>query len=158
MSISKAQLKGTKQVFSFTLFSLLKNRANMIALVIFLIIGLLAVPAALLLGGGKIFASAPGAPAAQVQIYNETDLEIDGASLAQGNSAFASSDFEVLDDTVFSGNTKELAEDEAAAVLIREKEGGYRINLYTSADTKISSDDIECVGNPDSKRSKSSSI
>lgn len=54
MSFSKAQLKGTKQVFSFTFLSLLKNKANIIAVAVFLIAGLLAVPAAMLLGGRQI--------------------------------------------------------------------------------------------------------
>ena len=54
MTFSKNDLKGTGQVFSFTFLSLLKNKANIIAMVIFAVIGLLAVPAVLLFGGSGV--------------------------------------------------------------------------------------------------------
>ena len=41
-------------MFSFTFLSLLKNKANIIAMVIFAVIGLLAVPAVLLFGGSGV--------------------------------------------------------------------------------------------------------
>ena len=144
MSFSKAQLKGTKQVFSFTFLSLLKNKANIIAVAVFLIAGLLAVPAAMLLGGRQISA-APGAPAAQVQIYNETDLQIDSSRLAQSDQDFAATGFKVMDDTAFSGDPRELSEDEAAAVITEGKGETYQIDLYTSAETEISSEDMSAL-------------
>lgn len=123
MSFSKAQLKGTKQVFSFTFLSLLKNKANIIAVAGF--------PHCRPAGGACSYASgrqtdqrrSRNAGSTGMQIYNETDLQIDGSRLAQSDQDFAATGFKVMDDTAFSGDTRELSEDEAAAVITEGKGG-----------------------------------
>ena len=144
MSFSKAQLKGTKQVFSFTFFSLLKNKANLIAAAVFLIAALLAVPAVMLFGGGQISSAASGS-VARVQICNNTDLQLDRDRIAAGDPAFASAEFELSQDAGLSVDTKELAENEAAAVITGKEGETYQIALYASPDTEISSEDMSAL-------------
>lgn len=142
MSFSKNELKGTGQVFSFTFFSLLKSKANIVTMIIFAIIGLLAVPAVLLFGGSGV-STASGGSLSGVVIYNETELPIEETVLTAEDSWFSSVSVWIKEEAAGEDAAEELSPEEAAVQITRDGTDGYLLRFYTAGDTELSSADLE---------------
>lgn len=142
MSSSRNELKGTRQVFSFTFSSLMKNKANIITMIIFAIIGLLMVPVILLSGGSGV-STASGGSLSGVVIYNETDLPIEETVMTAEDPWFSSVSVWIKEETAGTDAGEELSPEEAAVRISREESGEYLLRFYTAGDTELSSTDLE---------------
>ena len=142
MTFSKNDLKGTGQVFSFTFLSLLKNKANIIAMVIFAVIGLLAVPAVLLFGGSGVSVQT-GSALSGVAVYNETELPMEEGEIAADDNYFSGVVFRMKDREEGVSIEEGLSPEETAALITRAESGEYQIRIYASPDTELTASDME---------------
>lgn len=145
MSSSKSELKGTGQVFSFTFFSLLKSKANIVTMIIFAIIGLLAVPAVLLFGGSGGSTASYGGTLTGVVIYNETGLPLEETELTAEESPFSSVSVRIAEEAAGANAAEELSPEEAAVQITGDQADGYLLRFYTAEDTELSSGDLETL-------------
>ncbi len=85
MSLSKQDFRGTGKIFSFTLRQMMKNKGNIVSVIILVLMAVISVPAMTLLGGG-------GVQEEQV-LYAEADYEELGVTQDQLDMFYA--DYEV---------------------------------------------------------------
>ncbi len=144
MLASRNELKGTRQVFSFTFFSLMKSKANIITMIIFVIIGLLTVPVMLLSGGSGV-STTSGGSLSGVIIYNETELPIEETVLTAEDSWFSSVSVWIKEEAAGTDAGEELSPEEAAVQITGDGADGYLLRFYTAGDTELSSADLETL-------------
>lgn len=143
MRFSKKELKGTGQVFRFTFFSLLKNRANQVTMVILFLIGLFFLPAILLFGGSDV-STQPSGPALGITVYNETDLPVEAEELREHSGVFAASVFQDGEQNAENA-IQELSPVEVAAVIAQDGTGTYEVTLYTAKKTEVTAEDTAAL-------------
>lgn len=138
MKIKKQDFRGTGKVFSFTLVQVLKNKANLASLVIMFLLAAAILPISVLTGGGNWMEFEQGtSELIKVYIANGTGYTLS----MEPDGSFA--------DTVFLQT--EMASDEAVEVLeeqevyvslTKEEDGSFAMELYTSEDSILESEDL----------------
>lgn len=155
MKIRKSDFTGTGKVYRFTLTQMLKGRANIISLVIFLLLAAASIPVMTLIMGGENAVSpddtAASAGITAVYVRNDTGYELDLGSIPQRNEIFAETEFVDTDlmDTEWSEDTYESAIDpkEAYIHLKRDTEKMcFTIGAYTLEEKDFPDEELDsCV-------------
>ena len=154
MKIRKNDFTGTGKVFRFTLTQMLKGKANIISLIVFLLLAAASVPVMTLVMGGEKAAS-PDAPAPSgitaVFVRNDTGYELDLGSIPQRNEIFARTEFIDTDvmDTEWSEDTYEsvIGPAEAYVHLWKDEEKmSFTIGAYTLEEKDFPDEELDsCV-------------
>lgn len=126
MKLSKQDFTGVGKVFRFTLAAHVKNKSNLVSLIIMLLLALVSVPLAAIFSGG----SAVGAEQSGIEtvyICNETPFALDMNALS-ADAYFSGTQFSALE-------TQEKIEPESGSVVVQiqmESAGYYSIALHTA--------------------------
>lgn len=127
MKLRKQEFKGTGQVYRFTLVQLLKNRANLVSLIIMLLFAFFAIPVATFLNGDF---SGEDSSLSTVYYLNETAVPMDFDRLGEKDimfrkvsaqpAYFAAEDWQ-----------KELDAEEAFVHILEDEEtGGFSVRVF----------------------------
>lgn len=143
MKLSKYDLTGTGKVFRFTLAQHLKNKANIVTLVVLAVFSLASVPVmTLVMGGGAKEQAA--SEIKTVYIQNDTDYALSfGGTEEYGffaGTEFRASDFPAED------YWQHLNGYEAFVYIYRDSLGSYCIDTYTREQTALSDYDLSVLG------------
>lgn len=138
MKIKKQDFRGTGKVFSFTLVQMLKNKANLVSLVIMFLLAAAAVPVSVLTGGGNFMEVDAG----KTEIVSAYIANATGYSLTmEPDDSFTDTVFQQTEMT--SDEAKAVMEDRDAYVsLIKDEEGDFTMEIFTSEDSVLGSEDL----------------
>lgn len=124
----KSDFKGLKPVYRFTLFQMLKNRANLISVIILVLFSIAIFPLSGLIGNAT--AELDASEIACVYVENETAFSLDLAALPAQGATFAK--------TVFAADQEQpLGEKDVRATLTDAGAEGYRIALTCAAESDV---------------------
>jgi ABC-2 type transport system permease protein len=145
MKLSKAELTGTGEVFSFTLRQYFKSKGNLITNIIVLLIALISMPVLSILSdrgmvsvGGTGSAFEDTTSIEHLCIYNETDLMLENPDLSQ---SIYWRDAQV--GTVRS-DTPELGSHDALVTVAKDG-ASYAVNASGSEESKLGASDLEAA-------------
>lgn len=138
MRIKKQDFRGTGKVFSFTLIQVLKNKANLVPLVIMFLLAAAILPISVLTGGGNMMEVDFGASEIEtVYIADESGYSL----VMEPDEYFADTVFQQTEMT--SDAALEVMGDRDAYVsLVKDEEGDIVMEIFTSGDSTIGSEDL----------------
>lgn len=140
MKESKNSLAGTGRVFAFTISGLMKNRGNIIAVVILLLAAVVCVPVLLTFGARGIFESQTRIPVDRIRYCVLADVSLTEEDLAGRDTAFEKTVFEETQmDEIHPGR---LEPSEAGVCILAGEDNSFFVRVFTSEDTKLSRDDM----------------
>jgi len=87
MSLSKDDFRGTGKIFSFTFRQMMKNKGNIVSIIIMVLMAIVSVPAIVLLGGNA--AESSEVQTSAIYVADETGLSIDWSELSVYEPYFA---------------------------------------------------------------------
>ena len=119
METAKERLRGMGRVFSFTLEQIVKNKGNMIALLVLVVLAMAALPVTALLQG-----TGTGSGGCRVVLENQSDLPVSYAAMGELSG---------LENTEFVPEFE--AEDGADRVTITGEAGAYQVVVTGESDT-----------------------
>ncbi len=119
METAKERLRGMGRVFSFTLEQIVKNKGNMIALIVLVVLAMAALPVTALLQG-----TGTGSGGSRVVLENQSDLPVSYAAMGKLSG---------LENTEFVPEFE--AEDGADRVTITGEAGAYQVVVTGESDT-----------------------
>ncbi len=117
MSLSKQDFQGTGKIFSFTLRQMIKNKGNLISVIIMVLMAMISVPAMTLFGGGGVLTEERQTTA--IYVLDETESDIEWTKLEEY-------------EPYFSGIPVFLAELEADEASLNENEVLLQIRQETA--------------------------
>lgn len=143
----KEQLTGTSMVYRFTLTQFLKNKANIISLVIMILFSIAAVPVSSLIGGSGstrlhstvenvYFDDCP-------EPYSLTAADLKNA--ADVDTYWSETAFHNMDE--LNGAAAPGAHDVFASILFDAETGVYQLSVTAAEDTALSDDEINSFSN-----------
>lgn len=153
MKLNKSDFTGTGKVFGFTLAQMLKGKANIIALIIFLLLAAASIPVMTLVMGGEAASSdtAEASGLKAVFVQNDTGYELDLGSIPQKNELFAQTEFVDTDvmDTEWSEDTYESVLGPAEAYVHLQKDTKkmcFTIGAFTLEEKEFEDGELDsCV-------------
>lgn len=155
MKLRKSDFTGTGKVFRFTLSQMVKGKANIITMLIFLLFAAASIPVMTLMMGGQQDASADEAASlgiTAVYVQNETGYELDLESIPQRNGIFIDTAFIDTDlmDADWSEDTYEsMVKPTEAYVHLRKdmEKMSFSIGAYALEEKDFPDGDLDsCVG------------
>ncbi len=130
MRMRKSDFKGLKPVYRFTLFQMLKNRANLISAIILILFAVAVFPLSGLIGSAAQGLESEATEIERVYVDNQTVFALDLAALPTQGQAFSK--------TAFSGyDAQTLGDKEVVATLSDAGQAGYQITLTCSEATEV---------------------
>ncbi len=143
----KEQLTGTGMVYRFTLQQFLKNKANIIVLIIIVLISMASVPISSLLGG-----NAKKADTSDIQNVYFSDMD-EPYSFTHADLQRAADESEYWKNTVFSGapeggsaGAPPASGDVYADMSFNPEAGAFEISIKANENTGISEGDLSLLG------------
>ncbi len=136
MKLSKFDFTGTGKVFRFTLATHVKNKANLISLIILILLALASVPIAVIFSGGSSAVPVQSSSIRAVYIANETPFSLDLDALST-DAYFSNTQFAAL-------SAPQDADPEPGSIYaeIRAQDPGYRIALRCAPDDTWSDSEL----------------
>lgn len=140
MKENKNNLAGTGKVVAFTLSGLMKNKGNIIAVVILLIAAVVCVPVLLTFGARGIFESQTRIPADSIRFCVQADIPLTTEDLVGRDTAFEKTVFEEAQ--IDEIQPDRLDRSQAGVCILPGKDNSFLVRVFASEDTKLSVDDM----------------
>ena len=151
--MNKSNLKGWKDVFTFTLIQTLKSKAFIISYVILLIISMISMPIISSITGDKPEdVNAPN-PVKKVYVDNKTTLPDMDFKEIQKDKRFSHITFEAMTEE-YDNVAKRIEEKENESIIftLNEKEGSYSLSFIKSSKASIKKTNMQVLADSISKQ------
>lgn len=143
MKLSKEDFRGTKKVFSFTIRQMIKNRANIVSLIIMAVMAIASVPFLAMMNHADMVKTGMS-EISGLFLRNDSDVEFDPGQICETDSRYASL---ILYEGALSEkeNGRVQGADEVLVTVSGSLDEGYLIEASLSEDSVLEQEEVDTL-------------